>query len=107
MEECDDSTYDEGGPTVFQGMYRHGFETSLFRAEGSKCDWYLSGDFGPLGDELQKRWPYLRAIVTLRVEGTLTPPGCYGHMGIGHRELKATKVISYMITSVEPLPSDR
>lgn len=30
----------------------------------------------------------------LRVEGTLTPPGCFGHLGAYHRELKVTKVIS-------------
>jgi hypothetical protein len=106
MQQCDDSEHEKGPATrVFRGTYRSGFENSTFYPEGSKCFWWVSGDLGALGKELDRRWPYGEATATVQVEGTLTAPGCYGHMGVARRELTVKKVVSFDIKNVIPMPT--
>jgi hypothetical protein len=105
IDDCDDSEYDKdaGVSRVFRGIYSHGGKHSVFVATGAKCGWWMSGNLGQLRKDLDATWPHLLATATVEVEGTLTPPGCYGHIGGARRELKVTKVISFKITEVVPL----
>ena len=96
---------DRGHTGVFRGTYRHGFETSQFLPEGSKCRYWLSGELAPVDVELRERWPYLVATVNIEVEGTVTAPGCYGHMQVSPRELKVAKVRSFKVVEVIAVPT--
>ncbi len=98
--------YDDLAHTgVFRGTYQHGFETSVFVPDGSKCRYWLSGNVAVVKAELAKRWPYLVADVVLEVEGTVTGPGCYGHMQASSRELRVAKVRSFRVVEVVPVPT--
>jgi hypothetical protein len=55
-----------------------------------------------LGTHAREARQYLRATAKARFEGTLTKPGCYGHMGGSRRELKVTKVESFHVTDTLP-----
>lgn len=81
-----------------KGTYRHAFEISEFRSEKNPDErwwvselqeegkWVARDDLGRMGERVQ-----------VVVKGYLSPPGSYGHMGSGSREL-----IAQSITVVKP-----
>jgi len=59
---------DQAHTGMFKGVYRHGFETSVFRPDGSKCEYWLSGKLDRIRAAFKKRQPYLLAIAKIEVE---------------------------------------
>jgi uncharacterized protein YceK len=89
------------GPTeytqgTYAGLYWFGFERSHFAFLGGRERWWLTGDIEGVtrrmgSPSLDK--PELHNPVFLVVEGDLSRPGHYGHMGAYSRELHVTKVL--------------
>ena len=106
MDDCDDREYESavGISRVFRGTYSHGFEHSAFVPDGSPCRWWLSGELGSLREALPTADPHRRAAARVEVEGTLTPPGCYGHMGAARRQLQVTRVLAVEILPAPTVP---
>jgi uncharacterized protein YceK len=86
--------YTEG---TYAGLYRFGFERSDFRLLGARERWWLTGDIGDLRRRMARpsvdKPPELRNPVFLVVEGDLSEPGHYGHMGAYRRELRVTNIV--------------
>jgi hypothetical protein len=83
--------------STYSGEWDWNFETSAFTTSDGRGPWWLSGE----GDV----WEHISAPITqggngpwgrvrLTVEGELSAPGTYGHMGAYERELRVTRVIS-------------
>lgn len=84
-------------PQRYSGVWDFQFETSAFRTDEGRGPYWLSGDgaaWEQLNAPLQARGqgPYGRLRVV--VEGELSAPGRYGHLGAYERELRVTRVIS-------------
>ncbi|HYD71622.1 MAG TPA: hypothetical protein VEF55_00680 [Candidatus Binatia bacterium] len=78
----------------FSGAWDWRFETSAFTTDGGEGPYWLVGEGrvweqlnAPFGD----RGPWGRAHIV--VEGTLSAPGQYGHLGAYSRQLRVTRVI--------------
>lgn len=90
------------GPRRFSGSWAFHFETSAFRTDAGEGPYWLAGD----GDV----WPQLTAPFTqagspwgelyIVVEGELSAPGQYGHLGAYKHELRVTRVIESRLVSV-------
>ncbi|MGE0829178.1 MAG: hypothetical protein AB7O04_07495 [Hyphomonadaceae bacterium] len=86
----------QAGIQRFSGRWDFHFETSSFVTLAGDGPYWLAAD----GDV----WPQLTAPfqatgspwgqLDIVVEGRLSPPGRYGHMGAYQRELQVTRVIS-------------
>lgn len=103
-EQCSDEYYgDTPRSGTYRGTYEWSFESGSFD-DGSKCRYWLSGNLGPLWDAVKTtpNGPYSDGTALIEVEGTLTPPGCYGKDGIFRRELRVTKLVSFRITNLIP-----
>lgn len=84
------------GVRRYAGRWDFHFETSSFVTSDGEGPWWLSGE----GDA----WPALTApfgeagspwgVLDIVVEGELSAPGQYGHLGAYDRELRITRVIS-------------
>jgi hypothetical protein len=90
------------GAQRYSGVWDWHFETSAFTPDGGEGPYWLSGD-GAVWDRLNAPFnetgagPWGRAH--LIVEGTLSPPGRYGHLGAYTRELRVTRVIEARLIS--------
>ena len=81
---------------TFQGVYRAGFETQAFWPADGAGPYWVDGDARALEtlDAAVKRanggspWGGVR----VEVEGTLSPPGKYGHLNAYERKLRVRKV---------------
>lgn len=128
--ECEDSTYGvHPHAGVFHGMYYSAFEASEFEPDGVGCEYWLTGDIEALRLAVMERGDSdheLAGHARIVVEGILSGPGCYGHMGMSRRQLVVSDVISAQIrvsdggewmslalptlptpTPIGPLPSDK
>jgi len=84
------------GPKRYEGLWDFHFETSSFTTADGEGPWWLSGE--------GETWPALTAPFTeagtpwgtleIVIEGELSEPGQYGHLGAYERELRITRVIS-------------
>jgi hypothetical protein len=84
------------GRQRFKGVWDFHFETSAFTTEDGAGPYWLSADgatwealsapFGEVGS------PWGR--VAIEIEGELSAPGGYGHLGTYARELVVTRVLS-------------
>ncbi|GAM99263.1 hypothetical protein U91I_02909 [alpha proteobacterium U9-1i] len=89
-------------PQRYSGVWDWHFETSSFRTDEGRGPYWLSGE-GAVWDQLnaplqargQGPWGRLRIVV----EGELSEPGRYGHLGAYERELRVTRVISSEIAT--------
>lgn len=86
-----------GEPTaVYSGEWEWRFETSSFAPTDRRGPWWLAGE-GDVWDQLSA--PIMQAgngpwgRVRLVIEGELSAPGRYGHLGAYERELRVTRVI--------------
>lgn len=87
----------------FSGTWAFHFETSAFVSDAGEGPYWLAGD----GDN----WPQLTAPFTqaghpwgeahIIIEGELSPPGQFGHLGAYTRELRVTLVIESRLVSVQ------
>lgn len=86
----------------FSGTLYWGFETSAFRTDDGQGPYWLTGDevWPQVVAPLQGHGPWGR--VHLVVEGELSPPGQYGHLGGYARELHVTRVIESRLVAAEP-----
>ncbi|MBL8548819.1 MAG: hypothetical protein JNJ73_02455 [Hyphomonadaceae bacterium] len=99
-EETVNPANTSGGARRFKGVWDFHFETSAFApengGEGGQGPYWLSGEgdvwraltapFGATG----RPW----GEVAVEIEGELSGPGRYGHMGAYTRELRVTRVFS-------------
>ena len=87
---------------TYSGTLDWSFETSAFRTDDGRGPWWLSAE----GDA----WPQVVAPIQnsgagpwgrvhITVEGQLSAPGHYGHMGAYERELRVTRVIESRLSS--------
>ncbi len=91
------------GPRRFAGTWAFHFETSAFVTDAGEGPYWLAAVEGEV-------WPQLTAPFTqaggpwgeahIVVEGELSAPGQYGHLGAYERELHVTRVIESTLVSV-------
>lgn len=86
------SACNSGETGVFRGVYTGGFEVSDFRACGTDTTWWATGELRRLGGGQP-------VGVYAEVQGELSPPGSYGHLGMYPRQIEIRKV-----RRVEPTP---
>ncbi|MEZ5996260.1 MAG: hypothetical protein R3C25_10955 [Hyphomonadaceae bacterium] len=102
------ATDDQAMPTRYEGTWAFHFETSSFVADGGGDPAWLVAE----GDV----WRQLTAPLAVAggpwgsahivVEGALSPPGHYGHLGAYTRELRVTRVIETRLISAWNQPSN-
>lgn len=90
------ATAEPQGPRRFAGTWDFHFETSSFVSDAGEGPYWLAAN----GDV----WPQLTApfaeqggpwgTLDVVIEGELSAPGQYGHLGAYERELRITRVIS-------------
>ncbi|NWG53997.1 MAG: hypothetical protein HXY28_09780 [Hydrogenophilaceae bacterium] len=83
-------------PQRYEGRWDFHFETSSFTTADGEGPWWLAAD--------GEVWPILTApfaetggpwgVLEIVIEGELSEPGRYGHLGAYERELRVTRVIS-------------
>ena len=82
---------------VYRGVYRFGFERSIFTPANSREKWWVSGDIGEVTRRMIRpsfdQPAELQNPVSLVVEGYLSERGHHGHMGGYRRELTVTQVL--------------
>src|SRR2546426_5360497 len=77
---------------VYRGTYLSGFELSDFIPEGSDPlleRWWLAGDIREISSHIGT----LGSPVFVTVQGELSRPGGYGHLGSYKRQLTVTHVL--------------
>jgi hypothetical protein len=83
-------------PATYSGYYESdGVEYNTFRPLHNQSEhWQLSGPrpCAFINFDQERHRPMRR--VFMEVEGTLSPPGNYGHMGFNKRELSVIRVVS-------------
>ena len=93
--DCDDSDVaQEGRVAIFRGVYTLSFEKSEFVPAGSGCRWWLAGETQQLWVATHSPQGMESATVRIEVQGIVSKPGCYGHLGIYRRELTVTRILS-------------
>lgn len=89
----------DGGASAqtYSGLYRQGFEQSDFFPDTGGGPWWFTYE-GDLWSQIE---PFARgqgrgvaAVVRLEVEGEVSAPGRYGHVGAYERELIASRIVS-------------
>jgi hypothetical protein len=96
------STPAASSPLRFAGEWALHFETSAFTASDGGGPYWLSAGravWEQLGAPFAAHGagPWGRAQIV--VEGTLSAPGRYGHLGAYERELRVTRVIDVRVVS--------
>jgi hypothetical protein len=95
-------------PQRYSGTWEWHFETSAFTTEDGQGPYWLVAE-GVAWDEINApirnsgRGPY--GQVHLVVEGELSAPGRYGHLGAYTNELRVTRVIAAHLISADGPPS--
>lgn len=96
------------GPQTFTGEWDWHFETSAFRSADGRGPWWLAAE-GSAWDQLvapiQRSGGGPWGRVALTIEGELSAPGQYGHMGAYERQLRVTRVIEARLISASRPPS--
>jgi hypothetical protein len=78
---------------IYSGSYKPGWELSDFTPRGSTETWWLSGNLQRI-DRLAEGYHPHGIHFFITVEGQLSSPGHYGHLGAYSRELRVIQVIS-------------
>ena len=86
------------GPN-FSGQFSAGFEVSSFQPCGSDEQWWVED-----GSDLYQRYNQLGlpeyAPAFAAVEGVLSAPGTYGHLGAYSRQFQVTRVLAVRRPSI-------
>ena len=77
----------------FSGRYTVGFETSEFIPCGKEERWWLEGNLSALNAKLEKKPRGTMQTLFVRLTGTASPAGRYGHLGRYQRKFTVTRVI--------------
>ena len=78
---------------VFSGRYTVGFETSQFVPCGKDEKWWVTGDLSAINAKMKTSPGGEMQTFFVRVMGSVTPPGRYGHLGAYKRKLTVARVI--------------
>jgi hypothetical protein len=73
--------------TTFSGEYFYNFEFAYLTPDGHNVRWCIKGDMS--NAELPERWGTSHVVV----QGTLSPEGSYGNLGVCKRILTVTKLL--------------
>ncbi len=96
------------GPKTYSGEWDWHFETSSFRAADGQGPYWLAAE-GSAWDQivapLQRSGGGPWGRVALTVEGELSAPGQYGHLGAYERQLRVIRVIDARLISASRRPS--
>lgn len=91
------------GTQRFSGVWDWHFETSAFVADDGEGPYWLSADratWAQMTAPFEGRTsPWGRAHIV--VEGELSAPGAYGHLGAYERELRVTRVLETRFVTAE------
>jgi hypothetical protein len=81
-------------PVEVEGRWWRGFERSEFRPQENPAEekWWLSLLENVVSDTPTTMARYPSEGVAVRITGYLSPPGGYGHLGMGDHEFFATKI---------------
>lgn len=84
-----------GGDRTHTGTYSWGFEVSEFRKCNASDKWWVTGS---AGEELVAKYRSLRndtmyQQIYVRLRGTVSETGQYGHLGAYTNEFEVTEVI--------------
>lgn len=97
-----------GTPRRFSGTFEFQFETASFRPDTGGGRYWLAADgrvwrdvIAPIERSGAGPW----GSVLLVVEGYLSVPGQYGHLGAYERELWVTRVIDAQLITADGPPS--
>jgi hypothetical protein len=86
------------GGRSYSGVYVYGFETEAFYSYEGGDPYWVSADpdaYAALQAPLPRPIdPQHSTRVIVVVQGVLSPPGLYGHLGAYTRELHVTRVVS-------------
>ncbi len=89
---------------IHSGLFRQGFEQSVFYPDTGAGPWWFTYD-GDLWSQIEAfatgTGRGVAVVVRLEVEGVLSAPGEYGHLGSYDRELITSRIIS-----IEPASQD-
>ena len=77
-------------PRWFAGSFRSRWEVSAFTPDGLSERWWVS--FEPAGGDAAARALREDGDARVRLRGTITPRGAYGHMGLYDREFKVDRI---------------
>ena len=77
----------------FSGRYTVGFETSEFIPCGKQERWWLEGNLSALNTKLEKKPRGTMQTLFVRLAGTVSSPGRYGHLGRYQRKFTVERVI--------------
>jgi hypothetical protein len=97
------------GPQRISGSWDWHFETSAFMTDAGAGPYWLSAQgavWGVITAPIERsgRGPWGR--LHLVVEGELSGPGQYGHLGAYERELRVTRVIESTLIAADGPPSN-
>src|SRR5262245_64533986 len=81
---CPDLNVTEEQSATYSGFYVGGFETSTFIIS-NHCEVWLRDDMCMISDDINC-FQEMKAYIT--VEGLMSPPGHFGHLGGWDRELR-------------------
>jgi len=95
---CASASAQQEEPARYRGLYVFGFETSTFVPDGADRGWWVEATpearHALHAAALPRPQPHDAIFVRAEVEGELSPPGQYGHLGAYERTLTITRVIS-------------
>ena len=83
----------------FSGIYERAFERSDFAIDDASCRVWLTGDLTRACEAVGGCQKGSRFTMRLRVRGTISPPGRYGHLGMYAQELHVNEVTSVTLIS--------
>jgi hypothetical protein len=90
-------------PRWFAGSFRSRWEVSAFTPDGLSERWWVS--FHPVGSE-SARVLRENGDSRVRLRGTITPRGAYGHMGLSDREFKVDRIAALARVDTEKEEDD-
>lgn len=78
-------------PQTYRGRITIGFERSLFQPEGTNEFYWAKGPLHTLPIERHDRT--IDHFFDVEVEGVISEPGNYGHLGLYSREIRISKLL--------------
>jgi hypothetical protein len=96
IHRCDDAAHGPGAVTgQFSGVYTISFEKSVLVVDGKACKVWLRGNVKELWEAAGGFHKGIELTARITIEGILSAPGNYGHMGVYERELMSTRIIAF------------
>jgi hypothetical protein len=86
-------------PSWFAGSFHSRWEVSAFQPDGLSERWWVS--FEPEGGVSAARVLREGGEARVRLRGTITPRGAYGHMGLYDREFKVDGIAALARADVD------